>query len=279
MKRAVILGTFDGLHKGHRAVIKSARGYEISAVTFVVPPKAVMTGKNELLMTYTDRRKGLLTLGVNEVVPLEFEKIRDMSAPDFLDMINSRFSPALIACGFNYRFGKGAEGDIEMLKRYCDGHGIELRVCEPQSENGETVSSSLLRELIKNGEMERASNAMAFGFSFTALVIDGDHRGRTIGFPTINQKYPDALVKPKFGVYRVEVDIDGEIFSGIANIGHRPTYETFDVCSETFIKNFSGNLYDRYITVKPVEFLRAERRFASLDELKTAIENDVGAIS
>lgn len=279
MKKAVVLGTFDGLHKGHRAVIASAEGYDITAVTFTLPPKAVMSGKAELLMTYEDRVKGLKKLGVSAVEPLDFSTVRNISAREFLEYIKRRYEPSLIACGFNYRFGKNASGDTELLREFCAENNIVTMICEPESENGQTVSSSALRQLIKDGHIEKAADAILGGFSFTAAVTDGDHRGRTLGFPTINQRYPDNLVKPKYGVYEALVCFDGREYKGIANIGIRPTFETEEVYSETYIKDFSGDLYGRLITLKPIRFLREERRFGSVEELKAAIKSDVDSIS
>ena len=112
-------------------------------------------------------------------------------------------------------------------------------------------------------------------FSFSAEVIKGDSRGRTIGFPTINQKYPQELVKIKFGVYKTKVLVDGKEFDGVTNIGLRPTFESDYVISETYIKNFSGDLYGKTVRIIPCKFLREEKKFSSLLELKNQIEKDI----
>lgn len=278
MDNAIILGTFDGLHKGHRSVISAADGFNITAVTFEIPPKAVLSGGGDLLMTPKRRFDALCELGVSQVEVLDFKRVRDTDAVTFLDEICEKFSPRLIACGFNYRFGKGAAGDTNMLSEYCAAKGIRFRCSDPVAENGTTVSSSMIRDRIRCGDSS-AFGMVYGGFSFAAPVIKGDRRGRTLGFPTVNQKYPDCLVKPKFGVYAVKVCIDGKVFDGIANIGHRPTYRTDDVFSETYIKDFSGDLYGKTVTVKPVKFIREERKFSSAEELQAAIRADVDTLS
>lgn len=277
MNNAVVLGTFDGLHMGHRRVIEQAAGYNIIAVTFEFPPKMVGVGGG-LLMTPDARYSALKTLGVSRVEALRFEDVRDTCAEDFLNTIVEQFSPKLIVCGFNYRFGKGAVGDTKMLSRYCAEHGIEFKCCEPVTQGDTVLSSSMIRDMIRGGDSS-AFGMVYDGFSFTAPVINGAHRGRTLGFPTINQEYPECLVKPKFGVYAVKVCFDGKTFDGIANIGHRPTYRTDGVFSETYIKDFSGDIYGKNVTVKPVRFIREERKFSSVDELKGAIAADIKAIS
>lgn len=273
MKNAVVLGTFDGLHIGHRRVIEQAAGYNITAVTFKIPPKFAAT-ENALLMMPEERRNGLRKLGVCQVEALDFNSVCDIEAEDFLCSVTEKFAPKLLVCGFNYRFGKGAVGNTEMLARYCSENGIDFKCVQPVTQNGVTVSSSMIRDMIRCGDSS-AFGMVYGGFSFTAPVINGNHRGRTIGFPTINQKYPEGLVLPKFGVYAVKVCFDGKAYKGVANIGHRPTYHTKEVFSETFIKDFSGDVYGKTVTVKPIEFLREERKFSSLEELKNAIRADV----
>lgn len=140
---------------------------------------------------------------------------------------------------------------------------------------GEPVSSTRIREYLKNGEIEAANALLTFPFSFTAEVISGDRRGRTIGFPTVNQKYPSELIPLKFGVYKSKIIADGAEYEGITNIGIRPTFKTDYIISETYIIGFSGNLYGKCITTVPTRFVRGEVKFSSVDELKKQIEADI----
>lgn len=275
MKNALCLGTFDGVHKGHREVLNLPEGLKKIAVTFSLPPKTVLSGKTELIMTFADKQRVLKGLGVEEILKLDFEKVKNMRALEFLDFLYEKYKPSLISCGFNYRFGKNAEGDTAQLRKYCEEKGITFKCSEPVLEDGKAVSSTLIRELIKNGEIEKANSLLTEPFSFETEVIDGDRRGRTIGFPTANQKYPNDLVKLKFGVYKVKVIIEKEEYEGITNIGIRPTFQTDYVISETYIKNFSSDLYGKKVRIIPLKFLREEIKFSSIEELKHQIAIDL----
>ncbi len=278
MGNAIVLGTFDGLHLGHRAVIDAAKGHTRIAVTFRYPPKAFFTGNTELLMLPEDKEKALAGLGVDKTVMLDFGEYKDMSAEDFLAFLKNEYNPELISCGFNYRFGRGAKGDTKLLEHFCTEQGIKFVCCSEVHLEEKTLSSTLLREKIKNGDMLSASSNIYGGFGFCAEVTNGDHRGREIGFPTINQLYPDTLVTPNFGVYQSVVTIEDKDYTGITNIGIRPTFKTESVTAETHILGYNGDLYGKRIKLRLLRFIRPEKRFSSLDELKTAIVNDIQSL-
>lgn len=275
MKTAIALGTFDGLHKGHRAVISETRPYYSIAVTFYVPPKSVLSNEPQLLILPKDRESRLKDLGVNQVVMQDFDKVRDIEASQYVEDLCKQYNPSRIVCGFNYRFGKKALGNTDFLADFCSRKGIEFCCVSPQYEGESIISSTAIRECIKNGEVQTASKLLYGGFSFTAQVLHGDARGRKIGFPTANQIYPELLVKPKFGVYKSRVTVDGKCYDGVTNIGIRPTYKTDTVGCETYIKNFEGNIYGEEIRLELLRFMRKEQKFNSLAELKSAILNDV----
>ncbi len=274
-ENAVALGTFDGLHLGHRAVISNAKGCNLSAFTFFTPPKSFFSGVCELLLMPEDRKAGLESLGVKNTVFADFKTVKDMSALDFLSSILKDFNPSLIVCGFNYRFGKDAVGDTDLLKNFCKKNNIRLEITPPVFENGILISSTYLRNLIKSGNIKTASSHILGGFRFTSPVLHGDKRGRMIGFPTVNQKLPDILVKPKFGVYLSKIIIDNKEYNGITNIGIRPTFETSEVFCETHIFDFSSEIYGKNVTLIPTEFIREEKKFLDIDTLKNAITYDI----
>ena len=274
-KNAIALGTFDGVHIGHRAVLNLPDGYLKTAVTFAVPPKAVLLGNGGLITTLEDKCRILKNLGFSHIELLEFQKVRNMSALSFLEFLKEKYNPDYISCGFNYKFGKNGEGNTEFLKKYCEENGITLKVLDCVTKDSVSVSSTVIRNMLSNGEIGKANELLSFPFSFESVVISGDKRGRTLGFPTINQKYPEQLVKVKFGVYKTLVEFDNKQYVGITNIGVRPTYKTDYVISETYISGFSGDLYGKNIRIIPLEFLREERKFSSFDELKKQIELDL----
>ena len=277
MKRAIALGTFDGLHKGHRTVLNLPDGMKKTAVIFALPPKAVLSGEPRSIMTARDKCAALKKIGIDEIFTLDFNKVKDMPPEEFLRFLKDKFSPDLISCGFNYHFGKNAAGNTQVLGDFCKCNGIEFNCHGAVSENGEPVSSTRIREYLKNGEIEKANKLLTFPFSFTAEVISGDRRGRTIGFPTVNQKYPSELIPLKFGVYKSKMLIDGKEYEGITNIGIRPTFKTDYIISETYIIGFSGDLYGKDITTAPTRFVRGEVKFSSIEELKRQIEADINS--
>ncbi len=275
MKTAIALGTFDGVHIAHRVVLDLPDGYKKTAVTFKIPPKMFFEGNKELLVTFEERLELLKGLGFQEVVALDFAEVKNAEPSEFLELLYNTYNPKIISCGFNYRFGKNGAGDIELLQKFCAEKGIECRICDAVTQDGAAVSSTLIRNLLKQGEIEKANTLLQSEFSFTAPVIEGDKRGRTIGFPTINQRYPDDLVKIKFGVYKTKLLFDRKAYDGITNIGIRPTFESEYVISETYIKDFSGDLYGKTVKIIPRKFLREEIKFASLEELKKQILIDL----
>lgn len=275
MKTAIALGTFDGVHLAHRVVLDLPCEYEKIAVTFAVPPKMFFENDLQLLMPFSKKQQILKDLGFERVEVLDFNTVKNTKPEEFLNFLKSNYNPQIISCGFNYRFGKNGAGDTTLLKSFCQQNGIELKVCEAAKKDDEIISSTLIRNLLKQGQIEKANSLLKSEFSFCAKVQKGDQRGRQIGFPTINQRYPEELVKIKFGVYKTRVLIDGKSYEGITNIGIRPTYKSDYVISETFIKDFSGDLYDREVEIVPLKFLREEIKFASLEELKRQIQIDL----
>ncbi len=275
MKTALALGAFDGIHIAHREVLSLPKGYKKLAITFLKPPKMFFTGEDELLMKYETKVKALKELGFCDVISLDFNAVRDTEPESFLKYLSEKYNPSLISCGFNYHFGKEGKGDTVLLESYCKEKGIECRICEEIDIDGNPVSSTIIRNMLKNGEIKKANSLLLKPFGFEAIVEHGDSRGRTIGFPTINQFYPENLVKVKFGVYKTEVSFENKAFEGITNIGIRPTFESERVISETFIKDFSGDLYGKSVEITLKEFLRSEKKFASLEELKKQICIDI----
>lgn len=274
-KTAIALGTFDGVHIGHRAVLDLPCSYKRVAVTFTLPPKAMLSGSNGLITTVEEKIRILKSIGIDEICLLEFSDVRDMKALEFLNFLKEKYSPSLISCGFNYRFGKNGEGNTDFLQNYCKENGIEFRCAECVYKNGNPVSSTYIRNMLSLGKISEANELLSQPFSFETEVISGDKRGRTIGFPTVNQKYPEELVKIKFGVYKTCVLVEEKEYIGITNIGIRPTYESDFVISETYILDFSGDLYGKKLKIIPLEFLREEKKFSSLKALKKQIDEDL----
>lgn len=276
-EKSLALGTFDGLHIGHLQVIGQAKRsrYEPYVLLFDVHPLSVITGKAPCSLISDEMRNGIIeSLGV-KVINISFAEIANMPYDEFFKKyLVGKYGAKALSCGENYTFGAGGNGNTEKLKALCDEYGVELHIAPTQTYNGEPVSSTRIRSLLENGEIKTANAMLGREFSYRSAVVDGDRRGRTLGFPTANQFFPDNFVKLKFGVYASKTLIDGEVFPSVTNIGIRPTVYTERYRSETYIINFQGNIYGREIEVRLTDFLRPERKFPSLSELSDAIELD-----
>ncbi len=282
-KYAIALGCFDGLHTAHISVINEAvkareDGFCPAVMLFDEHPKSVLTGKkSEGLLQTAKRNKILSDMGV-EVFTVSFFQIKDMSPEEFVrKILAEKFNAGVVCCGYNFRFGKNAEGDSEMLKEICAAFGIRTVICPKIQVDSEDVSSTKIRNAVKTGEIERANRMSGFPYSFCSEVFTGDKRGRLLGAPTINQFIPSELCVPAFGVYASRVYFDDKMYIGVTNIGSRPTFDGESVRSETYIVGFEGDLYGREVTVELYKFLREERKFPDADTLKAQISRDVTA--
>ncbi len=276
-KTAIALGTFDGLHKGHISVLNAAlkSGFPAVCITFNMPPKAYFNKEIKLLMEGKEKAECLNELGFTAVNELDFAAVKDVSPLDFLNKIKEKYNPAVICCGNNYRFGKDAAGDVEYLKKYCQNNNIKLVSVLPVTINGAEISSTQIRALISEGNVSKANSLCCKPFSFCGEIIHGDARGRTIGFPTVNQIFPADLTVPKFGVYKSSVQICGKIYKGITNIGVRPTFAVSNILAETNIFDFNGEVYGEAAKITLIDFIRPEKKFSDVNELIAAIKEDI----
>lgn len=277
---AAALGSFDGLHLGHRQVIGntlSAPGLRPAVITFQQNPSVSLQKKPVPLLTTNEQKLALLEeMGVEVVYLLSFEQIRDMEPEDFVEALYRVCRVRALSCGFNFRFGKNGRGDAGLLKELCREKGIELSVTPPVSVAGETVSSTRIRACLEQGDVQQAGQLLGRPFGYDFEVTHGRKLGRTWGTPTINQPFPQGYVLPRFGVYASLVEVEGQKYYGVTNIGVKPTVGSDCALSETWIPEFSGDLYGKKVPVELLDFIRPERKFDSLDQLKNEIlENGV----
>ena len=279
-RTAVALGNFDGMHVGHMAVLEAAKSFESEgllpvAVLFDEHSLKAITGKAPaMLMTVTERNRIINENGLR-IETLVFNEIRDLSPSDFVEKILvGRLGAAAVCCGYNYRFGKGASGTAQMMSEICGRLGLKCRVSGEVDVDRCAVSSTKIRGFIENGEIEKANKMLGRPFGFSSRVIDGDKRGRVLGFPTINQIIPEELAMPRFGVYQSVVTVKGEKFKGVTNVGKRPTVGTEKILSETHILDFDRDIYGENVDVRLIKFIRPEKKFSSFDELARQIKSD-----
>lgn len=279
-KTAVALGTFDGLHKGHMSVISKAVAQKSNGLLPVIlmfssHPLKVLTGKapKELF----EGKIKLREIEKTGCIPytVSFEKIRNMAPEDFVtEILIKELNAGFISCGFNYRFAKNGSGNTEILSELCKKHDIILEIANEVDFDAECISSTRIRNSIENGDIETANKMLGRRFSYDFEVVGGDHRGRVLGFPTINQYFPDSFVVPKYGVYASAAFIGGKWYPSMTNIGIRPTIGNSKPRSETCILGFSCNLYGTNTEVALLSYLRPEIKFSNLDELTEQMKKD-----
>ena len=275
---ALALGTFDGFHLGHKKVIENAVATNRKARVLLFnehPQKVLKKNSPGELITETDRVKLLSEWGIEPIV-VNFSDIMKLTYEEFFyEIIVKKIGATVLSCGFNYHFGAKALGNRENLKALCEKENIELLVSEPVEYMGEPVSSTRIRNAIRNGNIEDANNMLGREFSYDFLVVHGDARGRTIDSPTINQFFTEDFIIPQYGVYASYSVIDGKKYPSVTNVGVRPTIEGFSKeRSETNIVGFAGDLYDKNISVHLLKKIREEMKFNNLDELKNQIAKD-----
>ena len=282
----VALGCFDGVHIGHSKIISNAVNLAkerslISVVwSFQAPPKSVLSKRDDpsFILTPPSEKKALISaLGVDTLICAPFnEKIAKLSPRDFFeDIIIDRLNAKHLFCGFNYRFGYMGSGDAALLQALCDEYGVSLTVINEVTVDGTTVSSSAIRTFLANGELEKAQKMLGRPFTLRGKIKDGQHLGRTLGFPTVNQDLPKNKILIKNGVYLTRIKLGKTSKYGVTNIGMRPTVEGKAPICETHILDFNGNLYGKTLTVEFLKFLRSEKKFSSLTELTAQIKTDV----
>ena len=277
---AAALGFFDGLHLGHRKVLALAAKQEKCGLvplclTFAESPKAVMSDKPfAYLMTKEDKLRCLEEIGIRRTVMLDFREVMDMSAESFFfEILVKKLRVKELFCGFNYRFGKDADGDIAMLQRLCDENNVGITIVPPETMDGEVICSTLIKNLISEGEIERANDMLGSRFGFRAEITHGMRLGRELGTPTLNQQMNHSLVEPRFGVYASCVTLEnGGQYCGVTNIGIKPTVGGTKPLWETWMPEYRGaELYGEQADVRLLTFIRPEKKFESLDQLRQEI--------
>lgn len=282
-KTAVALGYFDGLHLGHMGVIGAAlaqRNLKPAVFTFNCDTTLPKFRSPEDLISFENKRELLAKAGVEYVYAPDFAKVCTLTDEDFVRIIlHETMNAGFACCGRNFRFGLGGYGTPERLVAIGAKYGIRVEIVEDVCLDGKIISSTHIRELIRIGEIEQANRLLGYEWQFKLPVVHGNQLGRKLCFPTINQILPETNVMPRFGVYQSYVLVHGRNCRGITNIGIRPTIENSrGVVCETHILNFSGDLYGENIAVSLCRFIRPERKFASIDELKAQIIQDINNV-
>lgn len=260
---AVALGDFDGMHLAHKTVI---------------------TGANRVIIYCVNNRFSLLQRSIFEkrypnAVFASFDEIRNCSGEEFInDILIGRFNAGIVLCGFNFKFGKNASWSAFDMRSYLEEKDVWVRILDHQDYKGLPISSTRIRECMKNGEIEEANTMLGYNFTFENEVVSGDKRGRTIGYPTANQHLPEGLIVPKYGVYESRAFVDGREYKAFTNIGIRPSFRVESTLCETHIFDFDGDLYGKVVRIELVRYMREEKKFSGVEELKEQLNYDKSSI-
>lgn len=280
---AVALGVFDGVHLGHRAILglavshASAAGMQSIACTFDPHPMEVLQpGRAPLPITTLDERLALIEgCGLDLAVVLPFTReLASMEPEAFVtDVLVTRLGARDVVVGFNHRFGRGARGDAAMLRSLGERLGFRTHVAEPLVVDGVAVSSTEIRAALQRGDLAMAGRLLGRAYTLSGSIAHGAGRGRTLGFPTANiVPTRPVLVAP--GVYACAAEVAGRKERSVVNVGVRPTFGETALAVEAYLLDFVGDLYGQTMTLTFVSRIREERRFPSVDALKTQIEAD-----
>jgi len=286
----VTIGTFDGVHEGHRAILRrlcdTARetGGESVIVTFHPHPRVVVGRQHriDLLTTLPERIRLLRDAGVDHLVVIPFDgTFAAMNATSYIsEFLVGLFHPKIIIIGYDHRFGQGRQGDYHLLEELAPRFGFTVQEIPEQLLDAAAVSSTRIREALRAGRIGEANANLGYPYFFEGTVVKGDQRGRTIGFPTANIQLddPDKLV-PANGVYAVmahipDGELDGGPQKGMMNIGVRPTVDGSHRTIEVHLLDFEGDLYGKKLVVEIRNHLREEKKFGSLDALKAQLAVD-----
>jgi riboflavin kinase/FMN adenylyltransferase len=280
------IGVFDGVHRGHQEIIHrlTAGAHENGApavvLTFSPHPALVLAGRDIRCLTTPEERAAILfSLGIDAVINMEFTReLAEHTAEDFMADLKRHLGLKELLTGHDFALGKNRAGNLERLARLGLDLGYRVSTLEPVQFNNEVISSTLIRQAIAEGDVNRAAGKLGRYYALTGPVIPGDGRGRTIGIPTANVDIPTCKAIPLNGVYACWASLDDKRYRAVVNIGLRPTFTgpTGQVLPrvEAHLLDYTADLYGRTITLEFVERLRAEQKFPSVDALVAQIKSD-----
>ena len=273
MDTNLVLGFFDGIHIAHKELIQSAvKSGKTILITFKESPAIYFKKPYKYIYPREYSLNKIKDLGVNEILEFDFSQIASMPAEDYIKFIVEKFSPKAIYTGFNHTFGANKSGSPELLKKMEEKYNYKYHCIPPIEDNGEIVSSTLIKTLIQTGNIERANRLLGTNFFIENIVEEGAKIGRKIGFPTANINYPENIIELPYGVYSIKYNE----YSGVLNWGMRPTVNnTIKPIAEAHILNFNENLYGKKVRLEVIKKIRDEKKFENLDELKAQIDKDI----
>ena len=277
------IGFFDGVHCGHRYLIDCLRktaqeqGMKSAVVTFPSHPRQVLgEASPALLTTYDERRELLRETGIDDIFWFNFSAIQSLTAAEFMQLLSDHYHVRVLLMGYDHRFGSDRLSGIEAYRQAAEGLDICIQPI-PQSPEG-AVSSSAIRQALLSGEIEKANEMLGYTYSLRGSIVCGNGIGRQIGVPTANIQVPQDKLVPRSGVYAVEAEWGTTRHSAIANIGTNPTIGNHSTTIEVHIPGFEGSLYGQKLSIQLLRYLRPEKKFATLEDLRRQIERDIQSL-
>lgn len=280
-KTIYALGFFDGVHIGHQALLTACReladrcGCKAGVVTFASHPQTLTEGSAPALInTMEDRERLLLAYGMDAVVVLPFDKaLMTTHWSAFLGQLTQNGAAGFV-CGSDFRFGAGGSGTAKKLAAYCEARQLPFSIVPQQLLEEIRVSSTHIRRLLTDGELESANRFLGHPHILSGQVVSGRGLGRTIGTPTANMQIPRGVLLPKQGVYACKAIVDCREYLAVTNVGSRPTVEGHHVTVEPWLLDFEGDLYGKTLTLAFHAYLRPEKKFDSLEALRKEIQKN-----
>jgi riboflavin kinase/FMN adenylyltransferase len=267
----LLLGGFDGLHVGHKQLLARAKSFGLP-----VGVMSIFGGKSgESLFSQDERLDIFRRVGADFAFALPFEKIKNLSATEFIEILQKEYAPKAFVCGEDFRFGYQAQGTPQTLKALGQ---VCVEVHEIVMQDGEKVGATMIKRLLLQGEIEKANAALGENFFLFGEVFKDREIGKTLGFPTANIRYPKEKFPLKQGVHQTRFWVDGKAYDGLTNYGARPTFNDVAVWTETYLDGFSGDLYGRTLKVEFKRLLREIEKFPNAEALKAQLERDIRRI-
>ncbi len=283
LSTAITIGAFDGVHLGHREIFRTlvqlakARKLLPTAITFQPLPREVLGENNGkiAILSFEERKRRIAGCGIELLAVVNFtKKFAQKSAEEFMEEVRTKLNPHLLVVGYDFRFGKDKTADHTWLENYCQKNAIELKIISALEIEGKPVSASRIRELLKEGEMEKVNQLLGEPYQLEGKVIHGHHRGKEMGFATANISWKKELLVPT-GVYIARVAYNDRWYPAVVNIGYNPTFGDKELAIEAHLLDFAEELYNKTIRVMLLRRLRDELKFENVDLLVEQIKKDI----
>lgn len=279
---AITVGKFDGIHKGHNLlttdiISQKENGLASCLITFTNSPRTtILKDETPSLITNKERVFMLENNGLDYLIECPFDnRMMETDARSFIELLVNNLNMKYMVAGSDFTFGYKGSGNVELLRELSKEFGFELKIIEKIKKNNRDISSTYIREELKEGHIDVVNEMLGYEYFVWGEVVHGAHLGHKIGIPTINIMPEKSKLVPKFGVYVTTIDFDGRVYHGVTNVGTKPSVSDKKIVGiETHILDYNGDLYGRFVKVTFVAFLRPEMKFNSVDELKEQMHKD-----